>query len=69
MGKRASLADRPGGAAKDPVLPQEIAAMAALVRDAVASGALGFSTSRLLVHRDPQVPHHCTSSLSQSLRY
>ena len=28
MGKRASLADRPGGAVSDPVQPQEIAAMA-----------------------------------------
>ena len=54
MGKRASLADRPGGAVQDPVADVEIKAMAALVRDAVAKGALGFSTSRLLVHRDPQ---------------
>ena len=28
-------------------------AIADLVRDAVAKGALGFSTSRLLIHRDP----------------
>jgi N-acyl-D-aspartate/D-glutamate deacylase len=53
MGKRASLADRPGGGTANPVLPREIDAMSAIVRDAVASGALGFSTSRLLVHRDP----------------
>jgi hypothetical protein len=54
MGKRASLADRPGGGQRDPVSDLEIKAMAALVRDAVSKGALGFSTSRLLVHRDPQ---------------
>lgn len=54
MGKRASLADRPGGGERDPVSELEIKAMAALVRDAVSKGALGFSTSRLLVHRDPQ---------------
>merc|ERR1719230_2307793 len=54
MGQRASLADRPNGAVRDPVRPQEIRAIAALVRDAVAKGALGFSTSRLLVHRDPK---------------
>ena len=53
MGKRASLADRPGGSSANPLLPREIDAIAALVQDAVASGALGFSTSRLLVHRDP----------------
>uniref|UniRef100_A0A7S0B8E6 Amidohydrolase 3 domain-containing protein n=1 Tax=Pyrodinium bahamense TaxID=73915 RepID=A0A7S0B8E6_9DINO len=54
MGKRASLSDKPGGAKKNPVLPGEIEAMAGLVRDAVAAGAVGFSTSRLLIHRDPQ---------------
>ena len=54
MGKRASVSDRPNGAELNPVADVEIAAMAALVRDAVAKGALGFSTSRLLVHRDPQ---------------
>uniref|UniRef100_A0A7S4V797 Amidohydrolase 3 domain-containing protein n=1 Tax=Alexandrium monilatum TaxID=311494 RepID=A0A7S4V797_9DINO len=54
MGKRANMADRPGGAVKNPVEQHEIEAMAGLVKDAVAAGALGFSTSRLLVHRDPQ---------------
>lgn len=53
MGRRASLADRPGGPKEHPVSETEIKAMAALVRDAVAKGAVGFSTSRLLVHRDP----------------
>mmetsp|Transcript_13234 Transcript_13234/g.31093 ORF Transcript_13234/g.31093 Transcript_13234/m.31093 type:complete len:667 (+) Transcript_13234:125-2125(+) len=54
MGKRANLADRPKGAAEHPVKSHEVKAMAALVRDAIAKGALGFSTSRLLVHRDPK---------------
>jgi len=53
MGKRANLSDRPKGATENPVLPHEIKAIAGLVRDAVAKGALGFSTSRLLIHRDP----------------
>lgn len=52
MGKRASAADRPGGALADPVKPHEVEAMASIVQDAVAAGALGFSTSRLLMHRD-----------------
>ena len=33
------------GAANEPATPEEIAAMAAIVQDAVESGALGFSTS------------------------
>jgi len=53
MGRRANLSDRPGGRSENPVLPHEIDAIASLVRDAVAAGAVGFSTSRLLVHRDP----------------
>jgi len=39
------------GAANEPATPEEIAAMAAIVQDAVESGALGFSTSRTLGHR------------------
>lgn len=54
MGKRASLADRPGGPSENPLKPHEIEAIAALVKDAVAAGAFGFSTSRLLIHRDPR---------------
>eukprot|EP00930_Biecheleria_cincta_P008172 TRINITY_DN109561_c0_g1_i1.p1 TRINITY_DN109561_c0_g1~~TRINITY_DN109561_c0_g1_i1.p1 ORF type:complete len:670 (+),score=108.39 TRINITY_DN109561_c0_g1_i1:210-2219(+) len=52
MGKRASLADMPGGADKNPVTSEEIAAIGTVVREAVAAGAFGFSTSRLLLHRD-----------------
>jgi N-acyl-D-aspartate/D-glutamate deacylase len=52
MGNRANVSDMPGGQEKDPVTPEEIARMAAVVREAVAAGALGFSTSRLLLHRD-----------------
>jgi N-acyl-D-aspartate/D-glutamate deacylase len=39
------------GAANEPATPEEIAAMAAIVQDAVEAGALGFSTSRTLGHR------------------
>ena len=39
------------GAKNEPATPQDIAAMAAIVREAVESGAVGFSTSRTLIHR------------------
>jgi N-acyl-D-amino-acid deacylase len=39
------------GAANDPATPEEIAAMAALVEEALRAGALGFSTSRTPIHR------------------
>ena len=42
----------PGGPEADPVTDDEIEHIAAVVREAVAAGALGFSTSRLLLHRD-----------------
>jgi len=52
LGDRMNLSDRPHGAENAPVQPHEIEAMAAVVRDAVAAGAMGFSTSRAIYHRD-----------------
>ena len=39
------------GAKNEKATPEDIAAMAALVRDALRAGALGFSTSRTILHR------------------
>jgi len=39
------------GARNEPASSEDIAAMAAIVRDGMAAGALGFSTSRTLAHR------------------
>lgn len=52
LGRRANLSDRPNGPKKDPVTPEEIQQIADVVYDAVKAGALGFSTSRTLMHRD-----------------
>jgi len=39
------------GAANAPATADDIAAMAAIVRDAIAAGAVGFSTTRTVLHR------------------
>jgi len=39
------------GARNEPATPEDIEAMAAIVREGIAAGALGFSTSRTIVHR------------------
>jgi N-acyl-D-aspartate/D-glutamate deacylase len=39
------------GAKNEPATPEDVAAMAAIVKEGVAAGALGFSTSRTIAHR------------------
>ena len=54
LGERCNDSDKPGGPFKYPVTDEEIEQMSEVVRDAVAAGALGFSTNRLGGHRDGQ---------------
>lgn len=54
LGERANVPDLPG-AYKDPaaqITTEEIEEMAQVVEEAIAAGAIGFSTSRTLLHRD-----------------
>jgi len=53
LGNRANMPDR-AGPNREAVSEEEVYAIGALVQDAVAAGALGFSTSRGLFHRDPK---------------
>jgi hypothetical protein len=54
LGERCNDSDKPGGPFKYPVTDKEIDVMSEVVREAVAAGALGFSTNRLGGHRDGQ---------------
>ena len=54
LGERCNDSDKPGGPFKYPVTDEEIREMSEVVREAVAAGALGFSTNRLGGHRDGQ---------------
>lgn len=54
LGANMNTADRPGGSKIKPVKAEQVEAMAAVVRDAIAAGAMGFSTSRAIYHRDMQ---------------
>ena len=42
------------GAGKEPATPEDIEQMAAMARAAIEAGALGFSTSRTMVHATPE---------------
>lgn len=42
------------GAGKEPATPEDIEQMAAMTRAAIEAGALGFSTSRTMVHATPE---------------
>mmetsp|Transcript_81476 Transcript_81476/g.174518 ORF Transcript_81476/g.174518 Transcript_81476/m.174518 type:complete len:693 (-) Transcript_81476:57-2135(-) len=52
LGAGMNRGDLPHGPENAPVRAQQIEAMRAVVRDAVAAGAMGFSTSRAIYHRD-----------------
>ena len=52
IGTRAALSDLPGGPQNDEITKEDIDEMARIVEEAVAAGACGFSTSRIILHRD-----------------
>jgi len=52
MGPRANLSDRPGGSIKNPVASEDMDKMSKVVEEAIAAGAIGFSSSRVGMHRD-----------------
>jgi N-acyl-D-aspartate/D-glutamate deacylase len=52
LGARANAADIPGGQESNPLSVEEIGKMRKVVEEAVASGAVGLSSSRVSIHRD-----------------
>lgn len=50
--ERCNLADRKGGPLENPLTIEEKQAVADCVKEAIAAGAVGFSTSRFTGHRD-----------------
>ena len=46
------MSDLPGGPDNDEITKEDIDVMEKIVEDAVAAGAMGFSTSRIILHRD-----------------
>lgn len=52
MGTQANASDVPGGAESAPLTDDDIAKMRKVTEEAVAAGALGFSSSRVSSHRD-----------------
>ena len=53
LGSKVNMSDRPNGQVEAPLTPDEIANVGKVVEEAIASGAIGFSTSRVSIHRDP----------------
>lgn len=52
LGARANASDIPGGQSSNPLTSAEIHKMRKVVEEAVASGAVGLSSSRVSIHRD-----------------
>jgi N-acyl-D-amino-acid deacylase len=57
------------GAANEPATDDEIAAMGAIVREGLAAGAVGFSTTRTVIHRakDGELAAGTTASVAEML--